>query len=524
VPVDTGHPVGSVLRYGADPSGVTCSYQALHDLCTVTNEVGGGDLLFPPGTYLVDKVRDIDEYDVFQNGSNIRSMIYRNCSGLRISGFGAKIDIKGDAVVDNDYFGSSDVKMVGAFQFNLCRNVVLEGFEIDGNVQDLSGDSWVEGDSYLVAINGSTNVTVRNCWIHHAWTDNINIARNQGYLVGEGSEFRDTASRQVIVENCEISFAGRANFGAHEYRCLTIRSCRVHGGGNHEGTKFYSPRCNFDWEPDVSRTGDVSDQGYHSDQPPAGSSQNTNVSNILTSIEMSEFYNAGLRNIVSVRKTSHMHVKQCFLDNEINDQQPLGFSIPFAKLTDNIIDIRGGRLDISLTGGVEGIGQFTMRDNEVRARARPDGKRGAALFWAGDNGFQTQVMIENNRFIDESTGPRDDEFITLSHGDGNSGNPLQATFRDNYVFIPAASYSGTTQDIAVTMHVQMAENNVYQTDRDSTTEFLGVHYIAGTSNPGYHVIARNERFLAAGVAGTNQAIRAADNSAFDLTDPWAMGE
>ena len=133
-------------------------------------------------------------------------------------------------------------------------------------------------------------------------------------------------------------------------------------------------------------------------------------------------------------------------------------------------------------------------------------------------------MIENNRFIDESTGPRDDEFITLSHGDGNSGNPLQATFRDNYVFIPAASYSGTTQDIAVTMHVQMAENNVYQTDRDSTTEFLGVHYIAGTSNPGYHVIARNERFLAAGVAGTNQAIRAADNSAFDLTDPWAMGE
>ncbi|MCU1347806.1 MAG: hypothetical protein JWO56_836, partial [Acidobacteria bacterium] len=93
-------------------------------------------------------------------------------------------------------------------------------------------------------------------------------------------------------------------------------------------------------------------------------------------------------------------------------------------------------------------------------------------------------------------------------------------FRDNYTFIPSASYSGANQKICSTVAASLAENNVWETDyAGGGVHFLGVYYHTDSSvYPKYPILVRNERFISPDGTG----IRAAD-SGHDNNFPFSGG-
>src|SRR6185437_8827000 len=78
--------------YNAAGNGTTDDYAAIKSAVAAINTAGGGVLVFPPGTY------KIDQYKITGGGSanGITDVIFQNCNGLLVTGYGAVISVKGN--------------------------------------------------------------------------------------------------------------------------------------------------------------------------------------------------------------------------------------------------------------------------------------------------------------------------------------------------------------------------------------------------------------------------------------------
>jgi hypothetical protein len=446
----------NVPDFGADPTGTvdpSPSWQAFKDWSTAISNAGGGIGLVPAGTYKIDRVIT----GLFNTTEALEPFYFKfdRCNGLLLLlGYGATLNLKGDAGVHLHLLpgGATDNFMVCPFFILDCHNVCLEGFEVNGNVDKIIVDDGVfpPGGSNCVSIVNSTHVTIRNMHLHHGWTDGISV---RAAFVDER-----LACRNVVIENCEVHENWRANIAIHETRHIRISDCRIYKGG-----------MGIDIEPDVRIGTEEADK----DIEPPGSSR-------FTIIENCEIYNNEKPLSVGMRY-SQVRVQGCFIDNQHNNLQPVILNVPHCALLDSEINTGAGRIDVALTGADPGRNVFTMERCLIRSNtAMVDGvlTTGAGLFIVPDATVVPprimQALIANNRFINESkepwfpvdpvSGKRDDtgwRFPNLSHGD----SMLQLTFRDNYVFIPKEAYHGKGDIMtAVTMSVQLAENNVYDTD------------------------------------------------------------
>src|SRR3954470_1204613 len=110
---------------------------------------------------------------------------------------------------------------------------------------------------------------------------------------------------------------------------------------------------------------------------------------------------------------------------------------------DSEIDTGTGRIDVALTGtlpGIPGGNVFTMERCLIRATS------GEGLFIIAQVGRIAQALLANCRFICEASSPTTKYFPYMATG----LDMLMLTFRDNYTFIPSASYSGSGQKICST--------------------------------------------------------------------------
>jgi hypothetical protein len=502
-------PSFNVLDYGADPSGATDSYSAFQDWAHAITATGGGVGLVPPGIYTIDQVINWDSYGVYH--SDVRNIVFDRCNGLRLGGYGATINLKGNILKTRDYTsphgdGSvyyANLKMVG-FVIQNCDNVCIEGFDINGNANLVTEDSdsthtFAEGPDYVLSICGSRNVTIRNMRVHHGWTDGISVRRTYPIApstVGIGCQ-------QVVIENCEVYANARCNISGLEVRHMRISDSRLHHGGFTGGVIAYSPACNIDIEPDPVET----------DLSPADWSADTGTPSSLRFIilENCEFVDSNLRNVAINVRFSHFVVRGCFFNNSNNDQQPCVFSVPHCSIQDSEIDTSTGRIDVALTGTLPGGNVFTMERCLIRATS------GEGLFIIANVGRIAQALIANCRFICEATSSTAKYFPYMATGQ----DMLMLTFRDNYIFIPSASYSGSGQKICSTAAVSLAENNVWETDyAGGGVNFLGVYYHTDASvYPRYPILVRNERFISPDGTG----IRTADVSDHDNDFPFSGG-
>jgi hypothetical protein len=75
----------SVLDFGADPTGATDSTTAIDSACSYINSVGGGTVLFPPGTYIVKRAQVGNQRGIYIRGN------------VHLIGYGATLDMQANA-------------------------------------------------------------------------------------------------------------------------------------------------------------------------------------------------------------------------------------------------------------------------------------------------------------------------------------------------------------------------------------------------------------------------------------------
>lgn len=481
-------------RWGAVGDGVTDNYAALRLVARAVCAPGGtgGTVIFPPGTYKIDQVRQYTagvgegEPDTLST-NGINDIIWKNCNGLRILGYGAKIDIKGNVnrVIDwGGVNGFSVLAMVRPFYIWNSTNVEIAGFELDGNVDLQTNAAGIQPNSAtFITVVGSKRVRIHNNWMHHSWTDAIDIARNRGATPQD-------ISRDVTIENNYIHNSPRCNIAVLETKNVIIRNNRLDYGGNSNGAANtqYTPGCNIDIEPDVA--------------PPTVEAA---TSQIL--VENNQMTNSYLRNFAVNVRTTFVIVRGNYIDNIPNDLQPVTLGIPFGVLEDNDISTGTGRIDVAVSG-TDGGNVVYIRRNKITAN------RGDGLLVSGQGGRLKQAIIEGNRFI-QTGSPLTGRFPSLSHGD----DALQIIFRDNYVFLPTAAHPGGGQFISTDMHVQLAENNTYETDLSHGTNYFAVLYTDNGVRPQFGTLALNERFI----SPNNLSFRPGDNTAHDNTLPFTLG-
>jgi hypothetical protein len=236
-------------------------YDALQAAAAAMNARGGGTLIFPPGRYRIDRYKIIDG----PNKNNVRDIVYQNCSGLHIVGFGAKIDIKDDFHRAADYrpnqFWYSYSNIVQPFWFRGCTGFRLEGFELNGNVDKMTRDSGVvESMGYGIITGAYQDETgvVRSCqqyslsdlYIHHFQTD--------GVMLGFPEQIAD---RDAVLINVRSLYNARNALSIENLRGGVFTRCDFSQSGRAVGTYGgHSPQAGLDIEPEATAdvpTGDL---------------------------------------------------------------------------------------------------------------------------------------------------------------------------------------------------------------------------------------------------------------------------
>lgn len=234
-------------QWGWVGDGVTDNYPMWVAMVAEVNMMGGARIVFSPGHYKIDRYMT-ENPDTLPPTLINPNVHFEGCNGLEISGYGALIEMKGDfhRVGDRqvqDFIYSSKVGIT-PFHCVRCKNVVIEGFEIDGNVDLMTRDpAVVESFNYGVVISDNTDrVTLRDLYIHHMHTDGIALG-------GEPGD-NNLTCHDIVVINCVVGYVARSAFSVFQARRWTIINCDFSHTGRQAGTYgSHSPGCGCDIEP-----------------------------------------------------------------------------------------------------------------------------------------------------------------------------------------------------------------------------------------------------------------------------------
>jgi hypothetical protein len=112
--------------------------------------------------------------------NGITNFTYNKCNGLKIIGYNAKIDLKGDfrqtADVEIEGLWYSYSETVVPFYMRECTNFSIEGFEIDGNVDQMTCDPATiptATASFGIAASTCKDYNISNIFAHHFATDGV---------------------------------------------------------------------------------------------------------------------------------------------------------------------------------------------------------------------------------------------------------------------------------------------------------------------------------------------------------------
>ncbi len=153
--------------FGAQGDGGTDDYDALRAAAAAVNAGKSKILHYPKGTYYIGRVKLICSPTLPPKNDDI---VFENCDGLHLIGHDSIIDVNGDFIR-----ADVGIKSVQPFVFMNCKNVTMEGFELNGNVDNMSraDKNFTQGGSGIVFGGGSKHYTLENINAHHFPTDGI---------------------------------------------------------------------------------------------------------------------------------------------------------------------------------------------------------------------------------------------------------------------------------------------------------------------------------------------------------------
>ncbi len=216
--------------FGAKGDGVNDDYSALKALSACISVLGGGDVVFPKGTYFLNK------YVTAGNGVT-DPLQFVNCSGLRVVGYGAKIDIKGDYNRD-----ALTTRSLSGITLQNCRDFQVSGFEVDGNLdQTTTSGVFTEPNSYGVYLLSCENGTLADLHLHHNMTDGV-FLRDDGVQTNPR-----VACKNITGVNVKSRYNGRQGMSIVQARTCTF--INFEGSYTGRGTISFSPSAGVDIEP-----------------------------------------------------------------------------------------------------------------------------------------------------------------------------------------------------------------------------------------------------------------------------------
>jgi hypothetical protein len=230
----------NVKDFGAKGDGVSDDYDALRSAAAATCRWPGSTLTFPAGVYRVDRYRITGG----PNGNGVQNIQYVNCSGNTIVGYGAKIDVKGDFRRTADYitdgYTYSYVDSVVPFEMIDSSGFTIEGFEIAGNVDQMSRDAGVvEGNNAAVFTTHCADYLLRDVFAHHFSADGITIGGNS-----------ELADQRFRVDNVSSKNNARDGLSIIQARSGTITNSTFDDNGRTGAYGNHPPAAGMDIEPE----------------------------------------------------------------------------------------------------------------------------------------------------------------------------------------------------------------------------------------------------------------------------------
>lgn len=458
-----GSPVYNVKDFGAKGDGVTDDYDAIQAAVAAINPppfgagTGQGTLVFPAGEYFINRYRIVDSPDA----NNVNNIAFESCSGVSVIGTGAKISVSGKFFrpvwqVSNGV-AYSNVHSVIPLYFDNCTNFLVDGFELNGNVQDTTRDpAVVEGRCYGLATQASTNYVIQNVYAHHFASD--------GVMLGSESSVSThpiaTADRNATLINVHCSNNARDGLALYHVRGALIQNSVFENTGDIGGSYGgHYPFAGAGLEPtafDVGvnvdvKTGDVSFQNC-----------------VFRNNEGMQFFVGG------GDRTENITLDGCnFEEGPLSTNDYTVLLAVKNGLIQNCT-MRGKRMSF-VRGNFAGV-SVVIRNNTLYSNA---------FALVGDS-LPCQALIEGNTIIGTFTSPSSNYLVFLQ-------NLPQVVFRMNTIFVPqAAKDPNNGQGMVELNNIGLSEQNVFSTDltTPATAHFCTVYgttpvyldrYISGTA-------------------------------------------
>ena len=213
----------NVKNYGAKGDGKTNDYWAFIKAANDINKRAGNCVLIvPKGNYFIG---------VYNSpGKTYQDIEFDSCTNISIIGFSAVVNIEGNYHRAADYITGVKKRITRSYTYSIipfsfinCKNVILSGFEVNGNSDKVTKDPGVvESQSHLIRIWESENVKVRDMYLHHGISDGVVIggktkfSKNISfYNVVASSNARQAMSivdaRDAVFEKCQFINTGYFN-------------------------------------------------------------------------------------------------------------------------------------------------------------------------------------------------------------------------------------------------------------------------------------------------------------------------
>ncbi len=432
--ISGGEGVFNVKAYGAVGDGTTDDYDAIKLAILALKSAGGGTLLFPKGTYKINR------YKIEGGGgaNGVTDILVDQLSNFTISGYGAKIDVKGDFNKPDDYtvggFHYSYSQSVIPLMLSRCSNFVVEGLEFDGNVdQTTRAPGVVEGSSYGIITERCSNWKMRDLNVHHFSCDNLMV----------GFPPLAQVDRNALIEACRFHSAARNNITVLHARDIRFVACVTENAGYTavDGATIgaygsHSPAAGVDIEPET---------------PMDAITGNITFDKCTFRHCVGSLFGAAVPSL-----TEHVTIMDSSLDSEDSAYAlPIIMSVKNGVIENCWIDVHAGSIFPTFPGtDVSTI----IRNNRIYSSGQ-----------AITSDTAQELLIEGNELIGTMT-------VAGSHFLPYLQNS-KCTFRKNKVFIPKEFWAGFVYQVAsLLQNLRRAEQNEYSTDLTGVAGHFAVDY------------------------------------------------
>jgi len=247
--------------FGLVGDGITDNYQSFRKMtrCFSRNFAKRKKLVIAPGTY------KLDAYINAKKGGDIYNAnpTFQNCSNIDIIGNGATVSVKGDIFRTADHQSGtranlyySDVTQLSPFTFNNCSDFSIKGFNLIGNVGEMTRATVLNGNTIEVAEGPTAGIRTSNSTNYAISNIEASFFASDGLYIGSSIVHKDDAGKtvvpfdeHVVLQNINAHHNARCGFVIISLAHADIIDSEFSKNGDEPGSYgSHSPRCGVDLE------------------------------------------------------------------------------------------------------------------------------------------------------------------------------------------------------------------------------------------------------------------------------------